>query len=406
MLLSQLSISYKCHSSIGNSLKLKDMIDEVIKTFIIETDAIYGSFYLTEGKVEPIISHGKKLSFDINELLKQSKNDEIVVSSFAQTINVLLYKLENGLIIFLYDKEIDLGFITSIYESFRQKLNISINSCLNVQKLEDKNHELEDLTLNLKAEVKKAVELTKEKEKQFFEQLKMAQMGELIGNIAHQWRQPLSNISVSASGIQLRKQVSMLSDEDLNDSLEHIVKSAAYLSNTIDDFRSFFNMEKELKSVYIEDIIDKALFLASPKYIKDDFSIIKNIDNIEFRTSENDLIQVFLNIFTNAKDALKEKVKEGEKYIFITTYKDKNNLVIEIKDNAGGVREEIIDKIFEAYFTTKKEFHGTGIGLNMSKLLVELHLKGTIFAINNTYDYKNKTYKGAIFKLVLPICLD
>lgn len=265
---------------------------------------------------------------------------------------------------------------------------------------------LKDLNKKLNKRVKEEIEKNEENNKILLKQSRMASMGEMLENIAHQWRQPLSNISVSASGIQLRKQVSMLSDEDLNDSLEHIVKSAAYLSNTIDDFRSFFNMEKELKSVYIEDIIDKALFLASPKYIKDDFSIIKNIDNIEFRTSENDLIQVFLNIFTNAKDALKEKVKEGEKYIFITTYKDKNNLVIEIKDNAGGVREEIIDKIFEAYFTTKKEFHGTGIGLNMSKLLVELHLKGTIFAINNTYDYKNKTYKGAIFKLVLPICLD
>ena len=111
MLLSQLSISYKCHSSIGNSLKLKDMIDEVIKTFIVETDAIYGSFYLTSKKIEHIISHGKKLSFDINELLHQSKNDEIIVNSFADTLNILLYKLENGLIVFLYDKNIDLEFM-------------------------------------------------------------------------------------------------------------------------------------------------------------------------------------------------------------------------------------------------------------------------------------------------------
>ena len=231
-------------------------------------------------------------------------------------------------------------------------------------------------------------------------------MGEMIENIAHQWRQPLSNISVAASGIQLKKEMSTLSDEELNETLEHILNTATYLSNTIDDFRSFFNMEKELKLVNIEDIIDKALLLAGSRYLKDDFVIIKNIENIEFKSSENDLIQVFLNIFTNAKDALDENIKEGTKYLFIDAYKSDDNLIIEIKDNGGGVEEKIINKIFEAYFTTKKQYHGTGIGLNMSKLLVELHLKGSITAVNTTYDYENKTQKGAIFRLILPLNLN
>ncbi len=265
---------------------------------------------------------------------------------------------------------------------------------------------LKKLNIDLNNKVREEIEKNEEKNKILLKQSKMASMGEMIENIAHQWRQPLSNISVAASGIQLKKEMSTLSNEELNETLEHILSTAKYLSNTIDDFRSFFNMEKELKLVNIEDIIDKALLLAGSRYLKDNFVIIKNIENIEFKSSENDLIQVFLNIFTNAKDALDENVKEGIKYLFIDAYKKDDNLIIEIKDNGGGVEEKIINKIFEAYFTTKKQYHGTGIGLNMSKLLVELHLKGSITAVNTTYDYENKTQKGAIFRLILPINLN
>ncbi|WP_428024916.1 ABC transporter substrate-binding protein [Arcobacter sp.] len=265
---------------------------------------------------------------------------------------------------------------------------------------------LKKLNIDLNNKVREEIEKNEEKNKILLKQSKMASMGEMIENIAHQWRQPLSNISVAASGIQLKKEMSTLSNEELNETLEHILSTAKYLSNTIDDFRSFFNMEKELKLVNIEDIIDKALLLAGSRYLKDNFVIIKNIENIEFKSSENDLIQVFLNIFTNAKDALDENVKEGIKYLFIDAYKSDDNLIIEIKDNGGGVEEKIINKIFEAYFTTKKQYHGTGIGLNMSKLLVELHLKGSITAVNTTYDYENKTQKGAIFRLILPINLN
>ena len=307
-------------------------------------------------------------------------------------------RMQNKWISINYEKGLDYSFI--IKSLFIMFIILFIIALIYRQFL------LKKLNKELNKKVKEEIEKNAENNRILLKQSRMASMGEMLENIAHQWRQPLSNISVSASGLQLKKEVSTISDEELNDSLEHIVKSATYLSNTIDDFRSFFNMEKELKSAHIEDIVNKALFLASSKYAKDEFHIIKNIDNIEFKTSKNDLIQVFLNIITNAKDALNENIKVGDKYIFIDTYKEKNNLVIEIKDNAGGVREEIINKIFEAYFTTKKEFHGTGIGLNMSKLLVELHLKGSISAINSTYNYEDKTYRGAIFKLVLPINLD
>ena len=400
MLLSQLSISYKCHSSIGNSLKLKDMIDEVIKTFIMETDAIYGSFYLTKENIEPIVSHGKKLDFDINDLLKKSKNDEIMVTSLEDTVNALLYKLENGLIIFFYDKEIDLEFITSTYESFRQKLNISINSCLNVQKLEEKNLELEDLTLNLKAKVKTAVELTKEKEKQFFEQLKMAQMGELIGNIAHQWRQPLSVISTAASGMKIKKELQVLDDEDFFHYADSILNNVTFLSDTIDEFRDYIKESHREKEIIVQDRVKMAFKMVETSYSIENIKIIEDImekEPIKFKLILGELLQVIIAILNNAREALSAK-KSSEKWLKYSVYKDEHSVIITIEDNAGGIKEEIMDKVFNPYFTTKHQSHGTGIGLYSSYDIVVNHLGGTL-------DVENSEH-GAKFFIKLPLNLN
>ncbi len=400
MLLSQLSISYKCHSSIGNSLKLKDMIDEVIKTFIIETDAIYGSFYLTSTKIEHITSHGKKLSLDINELLQLSKNDEIVVNSYADTLNILLYKLENGLIIFLYDKNIDLEFITFIYESFRQKLNISINSCLNVQKLEEKNNELENLTLNLKDEVRKALNNYKEKEKQFFEQLKMAQMGELIGNIAHQWRQPLSVISTAASGMKIKKELTILSDEDFFHYADSILNNVNFLSDTIDEFRDYIKESNREKEIIVQDRVKMAFKMVETSYQIENIKIIEDkieINPIKFKLILGELLQVIIAILNNAREALSGK-KSLDKWVKYSVFKDGYSVVITIEDNAGGIKDEIIDKIFNPYFTTKHQTQGTGIGLYSSYDIVVNHLGGTL-------DVKNSE-NGAKFYIKLPLYID
>ncbi len=400
MLLSQLSISYKCHSSIGNSLKLKDMIDEVIKTFIIETDAIYGSFYLTSTKIEHITSHGKKLSLDINELLQLSKNDEIVVNSYADTLNILLYKLENGLIIFLYDKNIDLEFITFIYESFRQKLNISINSCLNVQKLEEKNNELENLTLNLKDEVRKALNNYKEKEKQFFEQLKMAQMGELIGNIAHQWRQPLSVISTAASGMKIKKELTILSDEDFFHYADSILNNVNFLSDTIDEFRDYIKESNREKEIIVQDRVKMAFKMVETSYQIENIKIIEDkieINPIKFKLILGELLQVIIAILNNAREALSGK-KSLDKWVKYSVFKDGYSVVITIEDNAGGIKDEIIDKIFNPYFTTKHQTQGTGIGLYSSYDIVVNHSGGTL-------DVKNSE-NGAKFYIKLPLYID
>jgi signal transduction histidine kinase len=126
------------------------------------------------------------------------------------------------------------------------------------------------------------------------------------------------------------------------------------------------------------------------------------MESIEILSLENELIQVLMNILVNAKDALRHMVS-AEKYIFIDVFQKENQIIIQIKDNAEGIDETIIDKIFEPYFTTKHQFNGTGIGLYMSKLLVEKHLKGTIKASNIEYTFMDKIHKGALFEIILPI---
>jgi signal transduction histidine kinase len=247
------------------------------------------------------------------------------------------------------------------------------------------------------------IEMKKNEEKNriSIQQSRMASMGEMLENIAHQWRQPLSTISVAASGIEVKKELNILNDEDLNDSLRHIKNATQYLSNTIEDFRNFFSKDKVSSNIKIRTTINKTIDLVSSTFAKEEITVVRNIQNISFSSFENELIQVLMNILINAKDALENK--PSQKLIIIKVKQLNENLVITIKDNAGGIDEEIIDKIFEPYFTTKHQFNGTGIGLYMSKLIVEKHLEGEISAQNVSFEFNNTLYKGALFKIVLPL---
>ncbi|WP_172124155.1 sensor histidine kinase [Arcobacter acticola] len=255
----------------------------------------------------------------------------------------------------------------------------------------------EELNEKIKIEIKK----NEEKTRISIQQSRMASMGEMLENIAHQWRQPLSTISVAASGIEIKKELNILNDEELSDSLKHIKNATQYLSNTIDDFRNFFVKDKIPSNINIRNTLNKTIDLMSSTLAKEEITLIRNIQNINFTSYENELIQVLMNIFINAKDALANR--KSEKLIIVVIKQIEDNLVIKIKDNAGGVDSSIIDKIFEPYFTTKHQFNGTGIGLYMSKLIVEKHLIGEISVKNIDFIFNSKTYRGALFELVLPL---
>ena len=233
-------------------------------------------------------------------------------------------------------------------------------------------------------------------------QSKLASMGEMIGNIAHQWRQPLSLISTIASGIKVKVEFGLFDEKEIIPDMENIIKQTNYLSNTIDDFRNFIKNSNEKGEVQISNIINKTLSILNPSIVNHNIKMILNIkDDIKFDGYENQLIQALINILNNAKDALEENVKaDKDKLIFIETKNIPNGLVLKIKDNAGGIPENIIGKIFEPYFTTKHKSIGTGIGLSMTHQIIIKHHNANIFASTETYEYENKTYTGACFTII------
>ncbi|RXJ78471.1 histidine kinase [Arcobacter sp. F155] len=235
------------------------------------------------------------------------------------------------------------------------------------------------------------------------QQSKMAAMGEMIGNIAHQWRQPLSTISTTATGLKLQKEMDILDDKFLIESLEGINNSAQFLSKTIDDFRNFFKTDKNKEAFSIQNALDKALALVYVQFHNKNIEIIKNSADADIKNLENEFIQVVINILNNARDELVKKDFEEKKTIFIDVLKKKETIEISIKDNAGGIPEDILPRVFEPYFTTKHKSQGTGIGLYMSQEIIRKNMNGQIFVENIDFNYNNSDYRGACFTIKLPI---
>lgn len=235
------------------------------------------------------------------------------------------------------------------------------------------------------------------------QQSKMATMGEMLGNIAHQWRQPLSTITTSATGMQVQKELNLLEDKDLINGLETINTTAQFLSSTIDDFRNFFTQDKKKISFNVKKSIQQAISLISVQFYKKNIEIIEDIHDIEINNFGNELIQVIINLLNNARDELIKKNENERKLIFISAVKDDFNLLLSVKDNANGIPLSIMNKIFDPYFSTKDSKTGTGIGLFMSKEIITKNMGGTIEVKNEKFIYDKKEYLGAIFTIKLPL---
>ncbi|MGB5918515.1 ATP-binding protein [Arcobacter sp.] len=238
----------------------------------------------------------------------------------------------------------------------------------------------------------------KEKSEIIYQQSKMAAIGEMTANISHQWRQPLSVISTASSGLLLKKSIDDLDDEFLINTLEQITQSTQYLSDTIEDFRNFYTPSREKTEFKIAHVVKKTLNLVKKRYESENIKVIKNISDITIVNFENEFLQVLINLLNNARDQL-AKSTEIDKLIFINAYKKDTKIIFEIIDNGGGIKENIIDKIFEPYFTTKDKSIGTGIGLYMSEEIIVKHFEGQIKVENHTFTYEDKEYLGAKFTI-------
>ncbi|RXJ67335.1 hypothetical protein CRV08_10430 [Halarcobacter ebronensis] len=240
------------------------------------------------------------------------------------------------------------------------------------------------------------------KDKMMLQQSKLASMGEMIGNIAHQWRQPLSVISTSASGLRLQNELKILDDEQLNNSVECIVNSTKYLSQTIDDFISFVKNSQDAVEFDIKENLEKNLGILKGSLKIHEVNVFLDSQNKIIKGFPNELTQVFINIVHNAKDALKSNTLNN-RLVFVSTISDENSIKIIIKDNAGGIPEDIISKIFDPYFTTKGDSDGTGLGLYMSYRIINENMGGSIKVENIEYEYEGKVHKGAQFSITLPL---
>jgi signal transduction histidine kinase len=234
----------------------------------------------------------------------------------------------------------------------------------------------------------------------------MASMGEMIGNIAHQWRQPLSIISTGATGMKVQKKYGVLNDDEFDKICDAINENAQYLSETIDDFKNFIKGDRVKEVFSLEENINSFIHLVEGAIKTNNIKLVLNLEkDIKINGYNNELIQCFINIFNNAKDALKEHTGQN-KIIIISTYSQKNNAVIEILDNGEGIPENILYKVFEPYFTTKHKSKGTGLGLSMTYKFIVDGMNGTIIAQNKEFEYEHNRYKGAEIKIVLPMQVD
>jgi PAS domain S-box-containing protein len=233
------------------------------------------------------------------------------------------------------------------------------------------------------------------------EQSKLASMGEMIGNIAHQWRQPLSVISAVASGIQLNEKYKLNEKRDTSGDMKKIISQVDYLSQTIDDFRSFIKESKSRKNMSISKVINTTLNIMSASLKDSNITLVKNIEvDIKILGYKNELIQALINIINNAKDSIIENTgSQEDRYIFISTKEINKKLILEIKDNGLGIDEDIINRVFEPYFTTKHQSIGTGIGLSMAYQIVAQRHKGNITVSNSEFDYNGEKFKGACFSI-------
>ncbi|MEN5387331.1 transporter substrate-binding domain-containing protein [Aliarcobacter skirrowii] len=288
-----------------------------------------------------------------------------------------------------------------LYRNYILKnLNNKLKSLVN-----EKTKSLHEINKNLEILVEKKSRDLIQKENLLNHQAKMAAMGEMLENIAHQWRQPLSVISTMATSLKLKQEMKILEDKEFFQSLDIINNASQHLSNTIDDFRNFFSSEKEINKFLISNTIKKSILLLKSSIDKHNITIVEDIEDSELLSYESELMQVILNIISNSIDILKDKNIDS-RYIYFKTKILNNNLIITISDSGGGIDKKILNRVFEPYFTTKHKSQGTGIGLYMSLQIVTKHLHGKLSVKNSSFLQNGVEYFGAEFSINIPISID
>jgi signal transduction histidine kinase len=353
------------------------------------------SFSLIDDSENPVFLHSSyidnsslKLFYSANNYLETMQ----IYNNFFKILTVAIAIF--GTIFFISIRK-----MVSFFEALSEKLQ-TIDLSRNFQPITFQNLKTDDerehilrgvneLLQRIQSEVSKS----REKDRLMFQQARLAQMGEMIGNIAHQWRQPLNEISLLFQSFEMAYFRGKVDDVFIEKRVLESEKLVQKMSQTIDDFREFFNPNKEKADFDIGDSIDDAVKLLQASFDNSSIQIIKKYQRgIELFGFKNEFEQVLLNILSNSKDVLQNS--ENSRWIEIGVENHKERLFISLYDSGGGIKEDILERVFEPYFSTKEQGKGTGIGLYMSKAIVE-SMSGEIAVVNREF--------GAEFTIKFPI---
>ncbi len=255
--------------------------------------------------------------------------------------------------------------------------------------------DLEYINSNLESKVQKALHENELKNHLLAQQSKFVTTGELMENIGHQWKQPLGALSALLANIQIRNSIIPLSMDEMDAEMNNASRLIRIMSTTVDDFRDFFKADKRKADFSIDACMNDVMLILGSSLKKESITVVNTIDPaIQIRGFKNEFTQVVLNIINNAKEALVE-MDSPIREINVSTQIEGENVLLRISDTAGGISEEHLSKIFDSHFTTKAHKEGTGIGLHLSKIIIEHDMNGTIRAENRD--------KGMQFVVTLPV---
>jgi len=304
-------------------------------------------------------------------------NDEF--SQMANIINQNVQNIQNN----VEENELLIKDATKVLENIKGgNLGTRLTKDTNNEALNELKIMMNDMIENLEDKIQIEIRQRLEQEQILIQQSKLAAMGEMIGNIAHQWRQPIAEISAILMNMKITYEFNKFTQEYMNIKITEANKLTSYMSQTISDFQNFFNPQGEKELFSIEKACKDAFFIveSSMKYHSIDVQFDIQVNSQVFGY-KNEYSQVILNILSNAKDIfIERKIKNPSIKIEIKT--GENYAIVKIEDNAGGIRDEILEKIFEPYFTTRHKTQGTGIGLYMSKNIIERSMNGFINVVN------------------------
>jgi len=267
----------------------------------------------------------------------------------------------------------------SIMHKTANELNLLTENLENM--VNQRTKQLETLNQELQIKINNAVRKEKRQNAIMNQQSRLASMGEILENIAHQWRQPLNTVSWIMNDAMIKAKLGKSDEIDLESLSKKVNNSVQFLSDTIEDFRRFVDHSDLAQTFNIKKTVDSTILLIKETLVKSNIKIELDCPNeITYKGYENDFKHVIMNLINNARDAFEErKIEDG--LIFIRVYHEKDELIIAVRDNAGGIPKPILKNIFEPYFTTKHKTKGTGLGLYMSKNMIE-RVKGSIEAVS------------------------